>query len=124
MASPRRLLPLAALLVLIPGSMAWAQPQSGASSAAAAISEAVQDGSNPYRPPSAPNPNDKSNASYEDQRRARCDQLLQDINDTSRKRTYKSPGTATTNAQGEAVPKLERDKTLKRLQQSYRDNCS
>ncbi|RZT30776.1 hypothetical protein [Cupriavidus agavae] len=123
MVTPRRLLPLAALLVLIPGSSVWAQAQ-GTSGAAAAISDAVQEGSNPYRPPSAPNPNDKTNASYEDQRRARCDQLLRDINETSNQRSYKSPGTATTNAQGGAVPKLERDKTLKRLQQSYRDNCS
>lgn len=120
MASPQRLLSLVVLLALHCSMPAWAQSRE--SSGAAAISEAVREGSNPYRPPSAPNPN--ANATPEEARRARCDQLLQDINETSKQRTYTSSGTATQNAQGRAVPKIERDKTRKKLQQSYRDNCS
>ncbi|AZG17151.1 hypothetical protein [Cupriavidus pauculus] len=123
METTRRLLTVALLVALLPGGAARGQSQNNGS-AASAISEAVQEGSNPYRPPSAVNPENKSDASYEEQRRARCDQLRRDIEETDRKRTYTSPGTATTSAQGRAIPKLERDKTLKRLQQSYRQNCS
>lgn len=94
-----------------------AQAQTVPSSGAAAISDAVREGSNPYRPPSA------SSASPADAKRERCDALLQELNGTSKQRAYTSPGTATQSAQGRAIPKLERDKSRKQLEETYRANC-
>jgi len=85
--------------------------------AAAAISEAVQEGGSPYRPPSA------GTANPAEDKRARCEALLDEIGGTSKRRGYASPGQATTNAQGRAVPKIERDDARKQLEETYRANC-
>ena len=86
--------------------------------AANAISEAVQEGSNPYRPPSG------GSTDPDEARRAKCEALKEEYNATSKQRTYQSPGTSTQNAQGRPVPKIERDKTRKSLQETYRANCT
>lgn len=116
-----RLLWLAALPALASTAFAQAQP-SREQGAAAAISEAVQEGSNPYRPPSAPTPD--ANATPEEARRAKCRALMDEYNATPGQRAYTSPGTATQNAQGRAVPKIERDQARKNIEQTYRENCT
>jgi len=115
--------PKAALLtvVLAFGLPAIALAQSTASpqgNAAAAISDAVQDGASPYRPPSADDP------SPAEAKRAKCEALKEQYNGTSSARSYSSPGAATQNAQGRTVPKIERDKTRQSLEDTYRANCT
>lgn len=111
----QRCLALAGLLavsVVMP-----AHAQSTQNPGAAAISEAVQEGGSPYRPPSA------GSANPAEDKRARCEALLDEIGSTSKRRGYASPGQATTNAQGRAVPKIERDDARKQLEETYRANC-
>jgi hypothetical protein len=86
--------------------------------AAAAISDAVQDGASPYRPPEAADP------TAAEAKRAKCESLKNQYNATSKTRTYSSPGTATQNAQGRSVPKIERDKTRQSLEDTYIANCT
>jgi hypothetical protein len=86
--------------------------------AAAAISDAVQDGASPYRPPEAADP------TAAEAKRAKCESLKNQYNATSKTRTYSSPGTSTQNAQGRAVPKIERDKTRQSLEDTYIANCT
>ncbi|KAI3590889.1 hypothetical protein D9X30_4374 [Cupriavidus sp. U2] len=120
---PNAMKPLQCLIVatgalsLCLGAMP-AQAQQMPSSGAAAISDAVREGGNPYRAPSAPS------ASPADAKRERCDALLQELSGTSKQRAYTSPGTATQSAQGRAVPKLERDNSRKQLEETYRANCT
>ncbi|GJG98524.1 hypothetical protein [Cupriavidus pauculus] len=95
-----------------------AHAQQPPSSGAAAISDAVREGSSPYRPPSAPS------ASPADAKRERCEALLEELSGTSKQRGYTSPGTATQSAQGRAVPKLERDNSRKQIEETYRANCT
>ncbi|QEZ46249.1 hypothetical protein [Cupriavidus oxalaticus] len=105
------------LLALGSASTALAQ-QSPPKGAAGAISEAVQEGTNPYRPPSAPT------LDPDQITRDKCESLKEQYNATSKKRSYQTTTTATQNAQGRPVPKIERDKSRKELQQAYRDNCT
>lgn len=109
---------LTGLMVLGLASTARAQTAPGQGQGAAnAISEAVQGGTNPYRPPSG------GSTDPEEARRAKCEALKDEFNGTSKQRTYQSPGTATQNAQGRPIPKIERDKSRKALQETYRANC-
>jgi len=114
--------PKAALLTIVLAfglpSVALAQSTPSKGNAAAAISDAVQDGSSPYRPPSAADP------SPEEAKRAKCEALKDQYNGTSTARSYSSSGTATQNAQGRAVPKIERDKSRQSLEDTYRANCT
>lgn len=112
----QRLLPLAGLLAASFAMPAQAQSSQGGG-AAAAISEAVQEGSNPYRPPAA------ATTDPEAAKRARCEALMQEAN-AAKKRSYSSPGTATLDAQGRPVPKLERDTPRKDIRQAYEANCT
>ncbi|MBP0628525.1 MULTISPECIES: hypothetical protein [unclassified Cupriavidus] len=105
------------LLALGSATAALAQ-QSPGPGAAGAISEAVQEGTNPYRPPSAHTPDP------DEARRAKCEALEEQYNALSKQRTYQSSGPGTQTAQGRTIPKIERDKTRKQLQQAYRDNCT
>ncbi|WP_439685144.1 DUF4148 domain-containing protein [Cupriavidus oxalaticus] len=105
------------LLALGSVSAALAQ-QSPPQGAAGAISEAVQEGTNPYRPPSAPT------LDPDQITRDKCESLKEQYNATSKKRTYQSSGPATQTAQGRTIPKIERDKSRKELEQAYRDNCT
>ncbi len=108
---------LTGLMVLGLASMAQAQTAPG-QGAANAISDAVQEGSNPYRPPSG------GSTDSEEAKRAKCEALKEEFNSTSKQRTYQSSGTATQNAQGRPIPKIERDKSRKALQETYRANCT
>ncbi len=78
----------------------------------------MQGGASPYRPPSAASPDPEEAA------RAKCEALKEQYNATSKKRSYQSSGPATQTAQGRTIPRIERDKTRKQLQQAYRDNCT
>ncbi len=115
----RKSLPLllTGLVTLGLATTCLAQTASG-QGAANAISEAVQEGSNPYRPPAG------GSTDPEEARRAKCEALKDEFNATSKQRSYQSPGTATQNAQGRPVPKIERDKSRKALQETYRANCT
>lgn len=105
--------------LLATGFVAPAMAQSPATNGAAgAISDAVQEGTHPYRPPSGASTSPEENA------RARCEALKEQYNAASRQRSYSSPGAATQTAQGRTIPKIERDKTREELQQAYRDNCT
>lgn len=114
--SALRLLPVAVLLAAGAAMPVHAQPAQNPG--AAAISEAVQEGSNPYRPPSTPT------ANPQDAKRARCEDMLRELSGMSKQRGYTSPGTATQSAQGRNIPKIERDDTRKQLEQTYRANCT
>ncbi|WP_454741590.1 hypothetical protein [Cupriavidus necator] len=103
------------LLILGCASAALAQP-APTEGAAGAISEAVQGGTNPYRPPSA------ATQDPEEAERAKCEALMEQYNATKKRSYHSGPGTQ--NAQGRTIPKIERDKTRKQLQQVYRDNCT
>lgn len=106
---------LATAGLLVPAARAQA-PSSGADPANA-ISEAVQQGANPYRPPGG------AEADSEQARRDRCAELERQFNVAPRQRRYTSPGTATETAQGRPIPKIERDQSRKTLQESYKANC-
>ncbi|KWR77519.1 hypothetical protein [Cupriavidus sp. IDO] len=108
---------LASLMALGFATAGLAQPAPG-QGAANAISDAVQEGSSPYRPPSA------DATSLDDAMRAKCEALKEQYNATSKQRSYKSSGPATQNAQGRTIPKIERDQTRKSLQETYRANCT
>lgn len=111
---------LSAVLLAVLATSSHAQgvsnAQQGAGNAANAISEAVQEGSSPYRPTPATTP--------DDERRARCQSLRDEYNAASKQRTYNSSGTAGQTAQGRSIPKIERDKTLKSLKETYEANCT
>ncbi|AGW89623.1 MULTISPECIES: hypothetical protein [Cupriavidus] len=104
------------LLVLGCTSAALAQ-RASTEGAASAISDAVQGGTNPYRAPAAVTQDPEEAA------RVKCEELKEQYNATSKRRSYHS-GPGTQNAQGRTIPKIERDKTRKQLQQVYRDNCT
>lgn len=108
---------LASLMALGFSTAGMAQPAAG-QGAENAISEAVQGGASPYRPPSA------DSASAEDAARAKCEALKEQFNATSKQPSYHSPGPATQNAQGRTIPKIERDQSRKSLQETYRANCT
>ena len=119
MEMPNAVLLTVALTLGVP-AVALAQSTSPAQgNAAAAISDAVQEGANPYRPPSA------SSVSPEEARRAKCEELKNQFAAGAHgPNSYTSPGMATQNAQGRAVPKIERDRSRDALEETYRANCT
>ncbi|MCO4889972.1 hypothetical protein MKD50_11370 [Cupriavidus sp. WGtm5] len=99
-------------LVVACGAHAQRQDQGGA---AAAINDAVQQGTNPYRPDPSATP-----ASIQsDECRALAEQIAQ-----APKREYRATGPAIETAQGRMVPELERDRPKKSLQQAYQEKCT
>ncbi|WP_161564040.1 hypothetical protein [Cupriavidus lacunae] len=65
-----------------------------------------------------------SDPSPEEARRAKCEALKDQCNAAAHApRAYRSPGAATQNAQGRAVPKIERDKSRRSLEDAYLANC-
>ncbi|MEM5273505.1 hypothetical protein VSR17_00525 [Cupriavidus taiwanensis] len=94
------------------GAHAQGQDQGGA---AAAINEAVQQGTTPYRPDPAATP-----ASIQsDECRALAEQIAQ-----APKREYRATAPAIETAQGRMVPELERERPKQSLQQAYREKCT
>lgn len=114
---PRRqriLIRLAAVATLAVASGVHAQrPDQGG--AAAAINDAVQQGTTPYRPDPAATPG----SIQSDECRALAAQIAQ-----APKREYRATGPAIETAQGRMVPELERDRPRKSLQQAYREKCA
>ncbi|CAM3087036.1 Lipoprotein [Cupriavidus taiwanensis] len=107
-----------AVALLALGCTAASAQQGSAPDAAGAIAEAVQGGASPYRPPAA------ASEDPDDARRAKCESLKAQYNATSKQRAYQSSGPATQTAQGRTIPKIERDKSRKSLQEAYRANCT
>ncbi|WP_427308899.1 hypothetical protein [Cupriavidus sp. H39] len=103
----------AALLALGAGAQHASGPD-----AAGAISDAVQSGASPYRPPAA------ASDDPDEARRAKCEALRAQYNATSKQRSYQSSSPATQTAQGRTIPKIERDESRKSLQEAYRANCT
>ncbi|SPR96684.1 hypothetical protein [Cupriavidus taiwanensis] len=106
---------VAAALLALGCTAAGAQQ---APDAAGAIAEAVQGGASQYRPPAA------ASEDPDEARRARCESLKAQYNATSKQRSYQSAGPATQTAQGRTIPRIERDKSRKSLQEAYRANCT
>ena len=106
-----RIAALAALAVAC-GAHAQKPDQGGA---AAAINEAVQQGTSPYRP----DPSATPGSIQSDECRALAEQIAQ-----APKREYRATEPVIETAQGRMVPELERDRPKKSLQQAYREKCT
>ncbi|SOZ36884.1 hypothetical protein [Cupriavidus neocaledonicus] len=101
-----------AALAVACGAHAQRPDQGGAD---AAINEAVQQGTSPYRPDPSATP-----ASIQsDECRALAEQIAQ-----APRREYRATESTIETAQGRVVPGLERDRPKKSLQQAYREKCT
>ncbi|UIF86615.1 hypothetical protein [Cupriavidus sp. UYPR2.512] len=114
MPSQRTLIRIAAIAALAMACSAHAQRPDG-DSAAAAINEAVQQGTTPYRPDPAATPG----SIQSDECRALAAQIAE-----APKREYRATQPAIETAQGRMIPELERDRPKKSLQQAYREKCT
>jgi hypothetical protein len=103
---------IAVILALGASCSAHAQRQDGKDAAAAAIGNAVQEGSSPYRPESSG-----------DAAANECRELAAQIAGAP-KREYQVGGKSIETSQGRMVPELERERPKKELQQAYRDKCT
>jgi hypothetical protein len=83
-----------------------------------AITEAVQGGETPYRPLTP------AQSRQELSLDAECRALADKLNATSRQRRYSATGPEIETAQGLSSPGLERDRTRKSLEASYREKCT
>ncbi|WP_432259160.1 hypothetical protein [Cupriavidus sp. TMH.W2] len=111
----RTLTRIAAIAALALACSAHAQKPDGDNAAAAAINEAVQQGTTPYRPDPAATPG----SIQSDECRALAAQIAE-----APKREYRATQPAIETAQGRKVPELERDRPKKSLQQAYREKCA
>jgi hypothetical protein len=111
----RSLTRIAAIAALALACSAHAQKPDGDGAAAAAINEAVQQGTTPYRPDPAATPG--SILSDE------CRDLAAQIAEAP-KREYRATQSSIETAQGRKVPELERDRPRKSLQQAYQEKCT
>lgn len=103
---------IAMILALGAACSAHAQRQDGKDAAAAAIGNAVQEGSSPYRPES------RGEAAA-----AECRELAAQIAGAP-KREYQVGGQSIETSQGRMVPELERERPRKELQEVYREKCT
>ncbi len=95
----------------------YAQPsESGNAAINQAISNAVQEGTNPYHPMS---PQSAGQTSQEEVCRELASQIA-----TAPKREYKTTGGTIDTAQGRSIPELERDTPRKDLQKLYQEKCT
>jgi len=107
---------LAVCAFALGSGVSLAQRQDGAATAADAISDAVQEGHNPYRPePAAPQSGNVNSAE--------CQELLREYNATP-KREYQATGPSITTSQGRVVQGLERDRSRKDLEETYKAKCA
>lgn len=111
----RTLTRIAAVAALALACGAHAQKPDGDSAAAAAINEAVQQGTTPYRPDPAATPG----SIQSDECRALAAQIA-----NAPKREYRATQPAIETAQGRVVPELQRARPKKSLQQAYREKCA
>jgi hypothetical protein len=103
---------VAVMVALGAACNAHAQQQDGKDAAAAAIGNAVQEGSSPYRP-----------ESRSDALAAECRELAAQIGGAP-KRDYQVSGQSIETSQGRMVPELERERPRKALQEAYRTKCT
>ncbi|WP_367394853.1 hypothetical protein [Cupriavidus sp. Agwp_2] len=111
----RNLIRLAAVATLAMACSVHAQKQDGQGAAAAAINEAVQQGTTPYRPDPAATPGSIESAE--------CRELAAQIA-TAPKREYRTTDSTIETAQGRQIPELERERPRKSLQQAYQEKCT
>lgn len=83
-----------------------------------AINEAVQGGETPYRPLTPAQTRQELSLDAE------CQALADKISATPRQRRYNATGPEIETAQGLSSPGLERDRTRKALEASYREKCT
>lgn len=110
----------AVVLALGVGLPAYAQtPPGGKAAIDSAISDAVKEGESPYRPtPHPPGvPADRAQ-NYSD---PECQALMKQMNETP-KRKY-NPAKPVENSQGNDVMAVERDRTRKQLQRTFKEKC-
>lgn len=110
----RTLVRVAVIAALAMAGGAHAQNPQGQASAAAAINEAVQQGTTPYRPDPAATP-----ASIQSEE---CRELADQVAAAPR-RKYRESGQGIENAQGRPVPQFERERPRKSLERAYREKC-
>ncbi|WP_233472691.1 hypothetical protein [Cupriavidus respiraculi] len=114
--------PLRAAIALCAGALclasAHAQQTGDERAINNAISEAVQSGETRYRPLTPAQT--KEQLSLE----AECQSLADKLNATPRQRRYNATGPEIETAQGLSSPGLERDRTRKSLEASYRAKCT
>jgi hypothetical protein len=101
---------------------AYAQnpPQPGGTAAIDnVIGDAVKEGESPYRPmPRPPGAAAPTQQTIDD---AECQQLMAQMNETP-KRSYKS-GAPVENSQGNDVLSVERDRSRRQLQKTFKEKC-
>lgn len=103
---------VAVILALSAACSAHAQRQDGKDAAEAAIGNAVQEGSSPYRP-----------GTHSESLAAECRELAAQIGGAP-KREYQVGGQSIETSQGRMVPELERERPKKELQEAYRVKCT
>lgn len=108
----KRVFRIAVIVALGAACSAHAQRQDGKDAAAAAIENAVQEGSTPYRPESRAQ-------SLADE----CRELAAQIGGAP-KREYQTSGQSIETAQGRMVPEIERERPKRELQEAYRVKCT
>lgn len=105
----------AVLLALGASAPGFAQtPPSGEAAIDSAISDAVKEGSSPYRPTPRPS------GPPQDPQLEECKQLLAQINETP-KRSYRPSDAPVENSQGNDVLAVERDRTRRQLQRTFNE---
>ncbi|WP_354685732.1 hypothetical protein [Cupriavidus necator] len=109
----RTLIRVAAIAALAVAGSAHAQNPQGRG-AAAAISEAVQQGTTPYRP----DPDATAASIQSEECRELADQVA-----VAPRRQYRESAQGIENAQGRPVPQIERNRPRRTLQQAYREKC-
>lgn len=96
------------------------QPQPGGTAAIDnVIGDAVKEGESPYRP--VQRPPGAAAPTQQTINDAECQQLMAQMNETP-KRTYKS-GAPVENSQGSDVLSVERDRTRRQLQKTFKEKC-
>ncbi len=108
----KRVFRLAVIVALGAACSAHAQRQDGKDAAAAAIGNAVQEGSSPYRP-----------ETRSESLAAECRDLAAQIGGAP-KREYQVSRQSIETSQGRALPELERERPKKELQEAYRVKCT
>lgn len=114
------LLALGACLPAYAQSQSQPQPQPGGTAAIDnVIGDAVKEGESPYRP--VQRPPGAAAPTQQTINDAECQQLMAQMNETP-KRNYKS-GAPVENSQGNDVLSVERDRTRRQLQKTFKEKC-
>lgn len=114
----------AVVLLMLGGALAahaqtpQTQPD-GTAAVDSAISDAVKGGESPYRPMPRQTAPGAQQQTFED---AECQALMRQMNETP-KRSYRPSDTPVENSQGADVLAVERDRTRRQLQKTFKEKC-